>query len=154
MAFALVFIGLILIVTGSRNTYAGFGAQLQSDFTGSNNFITWIVALGVVGALGYIKNLRTFSHYFMALIIVGLFLSNGGFFQNFQKALATGPTAPTAAATPTLSIGADNSPTTAANVDAKTASATSGAQGQAATSAGQSKFNGWVNYGLKKLFGG
>lgn len=85
-----------MIITGINNTYSQFGNQLQSDFTGQRSFFVWVVAIGAVGALGYIKDLRTFSHYFMALILVSMVLSNKGLFQNLQAAIAKGPSTPTA----------------------------------------------------------
>lgn len=104
MPYALVIIGLILIITGILNTYAQLAAQLQSDFTGSNGFIVWMIALGLVGAMGYIKDLREFSHYFMALILISFILSNKGVFQKFTAAIKAGPTAPTAGVTSDISI--------------------------------------------------
>jgi hypothetical protein len=96
MPFALVGIGLILIVTGVRDTYGQLGAQLTKDFTGSQNFTVWILAIGSVGALGYVRELRTFSHYFLALILLSLILANQGFFQKFTTQWKAGPTIPTA----------------------------------------------------------
>lgn len=150
MAFALVFIGLMMIVTGVRNTHEAFGAQVQSDFTGPNNFITWIVAIGVVGALGYIKTLQQFSTYFMALIIIGLVLSNRGFFDNFTKALAAGPTAPTAAAVPSLGQtpaqqNAALGPTTPANAEQKIKNNQTGPFGSVPSTPGMAKAFGWLN---------
>lgn len=98
MPFALVFAGLLMIVTGANNTYSAFGAQLKTDFTGSKSFFPYALALLFVGALGYINDLRRFSHYFMALVIISLFLSNKGFFQNFTAAINSTPVAPTASA--------------------------------------------------------
>lgn len=104
MPFALVVIGLIMIVTGSRNTYAQFGAQVASDFTGPGNFTYWLASLGFVGAVGYIPQLKQLSHIFLALIIIVMVLHNGnpgttggGLFQRIQDFLKTGPTAPQAA---------------------------------------------------------
>lgn len=97
MAFALVFIGLLMIVTGANNTYAAFGSQLKSDFTGNKSFVLYIAAIGGVGALGYIDAFRKFSHYFMALILISLVLSNKGFFSNLTKGLNATPVAPQAA---------------------------------------------------------
>lgn len=108
MPFALVGLGLILIVTGVRDTYAQLGAQLTKDFTGQQNFTVWILAIGSVGALGYINELRTFSHYFLALIIVAMFLSNKGFFQKFSEQFNAGPlvtAGPTSATMPSAANG-------------------------------------------------
>jgi len=94
MPFALTIIGLLMIVSGSRDTYAAFGKELVEDFTGPGNFTYWIVALGAIGALGYVPQLRTFSRAFMALIIVAMVLRNGGVFSKFTEALQSGPVRP------------------------------------------------------------
>lgn len=94
MPFALVLIGLVLIVTGAKNTHRAFGRTLVGDFTGPANFTYWLAAIGSIGALGYIEKIRPFSRAFMVLIIVAMFLANGGFFDRLQQALRTGPIAP------------------------------------------------------------
>jgi hypothetical protein len=99
MAFALVLIGLLLIVMGARDTYLQFGQQLTKDITGQNYaFIKWFIAIAGVGALGYIQELRTFSHYFLALIIIALLLNNKGFFAALSQGIQTAPVSPTAGA--------------------------------------------------------
>jgi hypothetical protein len=90
MAFALSFIGALLIVLGFQNTYAPFGTLVAGDFTGKNNFVYWLVALGVVGAIGYAKDLQGFSRAFMGLIIVVMILANKGFFSNLESGLSSG----------------------------------------------------------------
>jgi hypothetical protein len=93
MPFALVFVGMILIVTGVRNTYKQLGTMVVADMTGSNapqgraGFIMFAAAIGMVGALGAIKEMRTFSHYFLALILISILLSNTGVMQKFIAAL-------------------------------------------------------------------
>lgn len=94
MPFALVFIGLMMIVSGARNTHVQLGEQITKDFTGPGNFTTWIVALGLLGAIGYNEKARPLSHAFMALIIIAMVLANKGFFQKLSEALASGPVAP------------------------------------------------------------
>lgn len=91
MPFALVLIGLLMIVTGARNTHAAFGRQIVSDFTGPGNFTSWIVAIGAVGAVGYIEPLKPLSRAFMVLIIISFVVKNGGVFTKFTQALAQGP---------------------------------------------------------------
>jgi hypothetical protein len=91
LPFALVLIGLIMIVTGARNTHAAFGQQVVSDFTGPGNFTTWIVAIGAVGAVGYIEPLRPLSRAFMTLIIISFIVKNGGVFNKLTQALNEGP---------------------------------------------------------------
>lgn len=99
MPFALVFVGLILIVTGVKDTQAALGQQVVGDFTGSGNFVFWIASLGAVGALGYVPELKKFSVAFMTLIIIAMLLAQekngkGGFFAQFYAALKSGPVAP------------------------------------------------------------
>lgn len=96
MAFVLVIAGILMVVTGAKGTYAQFGQQVASDFTGPGNFTYWVVAIGAVGSVGYIEALRGFSRMFMALILIAMVLSNKGFFAKFTDALKTGPVAPQA----------------------------------------------------------
>lgn len=104
MPFALVTIGLLMVVTGVKNTYADFGAQLKSDFTGPGNFTYWMLAIGAIGAMGYSTTLRPFANAFAALVILALFLSNRGFFAKLQSAIAAGPTATAARPAPTAPV--------------------------------------------------
>ncbi len=144
MPYGLVIIGLLMIITGINNTYSQFASQLQSDFTGSKSFIVWIIALGSVGALGYIKDLRTFSHYFMALILVSMVLANKGVFAQFQSAVASGPKAPTANPdTAQQSLGPQSS---TPQINSAITSNQQGVGGSSPTTSGQAKFNGWMNY--------
>lgn len=104
MPFALVLIGLLMIVTGVRNTHAAFGQQIVSDFTGPQNFTTWLVAIGAMGSLGYIEALRPLSRSFMTLIIISFILKNGGVFDKFQEALAKGPLRTAANQEPSINV--------------------------------------------------
>ena len=133
-----------MIVTGSRGTHVQFAQQLQKDFTGTPNFLTWGIGIAAVGALGYIEALRTLSRLFLALILISLVLSNRGFFAQLQAALKSGPIAPDAPPSQA------NSPNPAATTNNAPVSTQSGAFGQTPTNAGQAKFNGWMNY----FFGG
>lgn len=101
-----------MIVTGSRNTHAAFGQQIVSDFTGPNNFTTWILAIGAIGSVGYIEALRPLSRAFMTLIIVSFVLKNGGVFQKLQEALAQGPLHTAANSEPSININPASSPLT------------------------------------------
>lgn len=116
MPFALVTVGLLMVITGVRNTYSDFASQLKSDFTGPANFTYWIVAIGVIGSIGYVDRLRAFANMFMALIILAMVLKNGGIFDKFKAALATGGTPPTAQPTPATQQGANDNFGTASKV--------------------------------------
>lgn len=100
MPFALILIGLLLVITGAKGTQGALVNELREDFTGAGNFTYWVLALGSIGALGYVDSLRTFSRWFMALIIIAMVLSNQGFFQKLTEALAAGPVSPENTAAP------------------------------------------------------
>lgn len=147
MPFALLIIGLLMIITGINNNYSQFASQLSQDFSGSKSFLVWVLALGAVGALGYIKDLRTFSHYFMALILISMILANKGVFAQFQTALAAGPKTPQATAdSSSTTPQALSSASSTAQIDSAIQSNQSGLQGQPPSSPGQAWFNGWANY--------
>lgn len=91
MPFALVTIGLIMVVTGARDTHTQLASSIREDFIGPQSFLWWIAAIGAVGSLGYVKSLRPFSHAFMALILISMVLSNEGLFTKLTDALNKGP---------------------------------------------------------------
>jgi hypothetical protein len=77
MAFALIFVGLLLVISAVRGTTSDLGKLVQSDFTGQGNFIWWLVVIMALGAIGYIGPLRTLSKAMLALVIVVLIVSKG-----------------------------------------------------------------------------
>jgi hypothetical protein len=92
MPFLLVAAGIIMVAVGANGTQAAFFAQLRGDAV---PFTKYMIAIGGVGALGYIRDLRELSHYIMALIIISMVISNQGFFQQFSSAIQAGPESPT-----------------------------------------------------------
>jgi hypothetical protein len=76
MPFFFVFVGVLLIITGVKDTYVALGNQIAKDFTGTQNFFVWVLALGAVGSLGYIERLRPFTNAFMVLILLAMVLTN------------------------------------------------------------------------------
>jgi hypothetical protein len=90
MPFALLIIGAVLLVSGVRNTTGGQNglfALLTSDFTdtGQGSFTHWILAILVIGMIGYIDSLQKLSRMFLVLVIISMVVSNGGFFQKFNQ---------------------------------------------------------------------
>lgn len=77
MPFVILAFGVILVVAGVRGTQGALFTLLKDDLTG---FAPWFVAILVIGALGYVKAIKPITDGFMVLLIVVLFLSNGGFF--------------------------------------------------------------------------
>jgi len=78
MPFALIIIGIVLLVSSVRNTQDDLYTLVKGDFTGQNNYLYWMVSILIIGALGYVEALKPISRAFLALLIVVLFLSHGG----------------------------------------------------------------------------
>ena len=98
MPFALVFTGLMLVITGFQDTYKQFGTLVQGDFTGSgsNNFFFWMLSVIIVGSIGYIKSLEGLSRAFLGLIafmlVVKIFKQNPQVFSQISSGISTGST--------------------------------------------------------------
>jgi hypothetical protein len=90
MPYALLIIGAVLLVAGIRNTYGDLWTLVEGDFTRQNGYLTWVAAIAVVGAIGYIPKLKPLSVAFMTLLLVVLVLSNGGVFARLQQFIASG----------------------------------------------------------------
>jgi|ERR1700733_221540 len=82
-------VAIAAIVTGLRGTQGQLLTLLKSDFTTSNNFGIWILAIVAVGSLGYVPGLKTISNGLLILVVVVLLLSNKGFFSQFSSAVTT-----------------------------------------------------------------
>jgi hypothetical protein len=88
MALSLIVIGLLLVISAVQNTQGTLFTTVRQDMTGPDNFIQWIAALALVGAIGYVPKLRGFSIALLALVLLAIFLRNGtGFFAQLQSAL-------------------------------------------------------------------
>lgn len=109
MPFALLIVGAFLLIAAARGTTDGpdgLFMLIAGEFTGPASFAYWMVAILLIGALGYFPKAKPVSVAMLGLIIVVLFLSKGdpskaggGFFEKFTAGLATTTTAkPTAAA--------------------------------------------------------
>ena len=103
MPYALILIGVVLIVAGVRNTERALFNLMKGDFTGQQSFIWWAISIAVIGAIGYINDdFRKLSHWFLALILIVLVLaqnkSGNDVFTAFTNAIKGGiPNAPVAA---------------------------------------------------------
>lgn len=105
MPFVLLFIGIILLTVAIRNQQTPFVHLVGGDFVGAGNFMYWVVALIVLGAIGYIPKAKPISNTLIVLILLVLILKTGnpatgvsqGIFQQLVNALQTTktPSAPT-----------------------------------------------------------
>jgi len=103
---ALTIIGIMLIISGARDTYADLGNTLAGDFTGKNTtgapvsaFTARAAAIGMIGMIGLAgENFRRLSTGMLVLMTVALLISTDkGFFANLAAAMKSGPVKPTAA---------------------------------------------------------
>src|ERR1700722_13408883 len=90
MPFVLILLGITLIATALRGTTGALFTAIKADFTGSDNFIYWLLSLIVIGSVGYIKRLQPVANMFLLLVILVMFIANkGGFFAQFMAAIKT-----------------------------------------------------------------
>jgi hypothetical protein len=104
MPFVLFIAGLLLIVSVVRGKTDLLYTLIKNDFTGTNSFVPWIVSIFFIGALGYVPSIRPITNAFLVLVIIVLFLSNGGFFAKFiqQTGIGSGITAANIGNVPSL----------------------------------------------------
>jgi hypothetical protein len=97
MPFVFLIIAVMFIVIGMRNQGANAVVLLKSEFTGTNSFVPWIIALGILGAIGYWSPAKKVADAFLGLVMLVMVISNetkgqgGGLFAQLQAAL-TGTT--------------------------------------------------------------
>jgi len=87
MPYAFILAGLILLVSAVRGTQTDLFNLLKGDVI-DGHFLWWIVAIFAVASVGYIKPLKPVSDAFLVLIILVLFLSNHGFFNELTAELS------------------------------------------------------------------
>jgi hypothetical protein len=98
MPFAFLIAGAVLIDAGFRGTASQMFSLLYGEFTGSNSgghqggrgYFAWFLAIFLIGAVGYIPDLKPISTGFLVLVILVLFLksANGGaFFSDIDQDL-------------------------------------------------------------------
>lgn len=104
MALGLLLVGLVLIVSAIRGTHGQLWTLVVNDMTGAgatHGFIVWLAAIVAIGAIGFYRPLRTPSHLLLGLIVVVIFLVNGGVWQQVSQTFTQGIPQGTAPADPT-----------------------------------------------------
>jgi hypothetical protein len=96
MPFALLIIGAVLLISAVKGTQEDLFALVRGDFTGPQNFIYWMVAILLIGGLGYIPKIKPISVAFLSLVVLVLFLARGdptkaggGFFEKFTAGIGS-----------------------------------------------------------------
>lgn len=71
----------------------GLWPLLKQDFEPGQkgNFLTWFAAILIIGALGYVPQFKPIANTMLALVIVVLLISNGGFFAQLKQAVSQPP---------------------------------------------------------------
>lgn len=90
MPLFILFVGILLTVVGINGKIPEFVGLVKDDFRPAGNiagFHIWILAIFVVGSLGYIRSFKPVANAFLALLIIVMLLSNKGFFVNLKKGL-------------------------------------------------------------------
>jgi hypothetical protein len=136
MPLALLFIGILLVVSGIRNTQSTLGSLLAGDFSGKGNFLYWVAGVGAIGSLGYAKPLQNVSRLFLFLIVLVMLLSDNGFFAQITSALSTArKPAPTSEASSGAAV-SDNAGGGGVGVGSDMTSGVGGLAAQLSTAAG------------------
>lgn len=86
MPLLLIGTGLILILTGVIGDGGKLWELFSSEFSGPGNFLYWLVAIIVLGALGYVKAFGNLSRLFIVLVLLVILLKkDSGFFDRLQQ---------------------------------------------------------------------
>ena len=100
MPFVLLFAGILLITVAIRNQQTAFVQLLRGDFSGQGNFMYWVVAVIMIGVIGYIPKAKPVADLFLVLLLIVLVLyrgnpnsATGGVFSQLTKALGATNTA-------------------------------------------------------------
>lgn len=109
MPFVFTIIAILFIVIGARGQSSNAIALLKSEFTGSGSFIQFLIAILIVGFIGYIKPLKLVSDGFLLLILISMFLADKGrVFSQFETDLQNTPPTPSPAQAASSSAGSSS----------------------------------------------
>lgn len=86
MIIFLLAIAIILIVTALKGNQAELVDQLKKDFTGAGNFFLWVLAIVLIGAIGYIPKIEKISRATIGLVITVFLIANKGLLQKLADA--------------------------------------------------------------------
>jgi len=90
MTITAILIGLILVVAAIRGNQDELFDLVKDDFTGSNNFIVWIVAIGFLFALTKVEQVKPIANAFIGLLLLVVIIGNRNFPQEFMRQVKAG----------------------------------------------------------------
>lgn len=82
-----------MVVSGIRGTAGDLVTLLKGDLTGTNNYLFWVLAIILIGGLGYVESFKPFSRALLVLVLLGLILNDekkdgsAGLFTSFETAI-------------------------------------------------------------------
>jgi Mg2+/citrate symporter len=82
MPLILIFLGIVLSWAGIKNTHKELWKLTTEDLHG---YAFWVIAIILVGSLGYVKTLRPLSVAFLTLLMVALLLNNPNVWQQLER---------------------------------------------------------------------
>lgn len=88
MALAFFTIGAGMIVLAVRGNATAFYGMLTDDL--KSGFVYWLFAILGIGLLGQVPQLRQFSTYMLALVLVVLILHDRNAITNFESTFKIG----------------------------------------------------------------
>lgn len=94
MAFPLLFIGLILFITGVTGETQKFSDTVKADLQGDGTsapFAVWVFAILFIALIGAYKPLRPVSDGFLSLVVLVFVMSNAGLIGEFSRAFGLEP---------------------------------------------------------------
>jgi hypothetical protein len=134
MPFAVLLIGVILVVVAFNNSMGALASELEADIPA---YFKWAAAIAAILGLGYIPGLRTPSRYLLGLVLLVVLLVNYQQIIAGFKNFLTGSGAPTGVGAGTASPStayatnpATTSPPTAAQITGNASGATTLVPGQ------------------------
>lgn len=90
MPIFFLLVGILLIVVSINDKIPELGGLIKEDFQPAGSqpgFGVWIVAIFVIGSLGYIREFKPVANSFLALVVIVMLLSNRGFFDKFSSSI-------------------------------------------------------------------
>lgn len=89
MPWAFVVCGALMCILAVKqdNSLHNFATTISGDVSGNAGFVKWIVAIVVIGAVGYLPDMEGLSTAFLILLVIAFVLSNNGVFKKAQEAL-------------------------------------------------------------------
>ena len=84
MPFLFLIVGIGLIVTAVRGTHKDALALLADEMSGAQSFLVWAMAIFILGGVGYVPVVRPVARGLLGLVLLVIFLKDGGgFFSKF-----------------------------------------------------------------------